>query len=185
MESEASFRDNIRNLCGLFVSIKDVKLYLIHQTAREFLVSKAADLVTTNPTLPKIPTWRHSINTVDSNLVLARICIFYLTLEEFDSMVPQEGLEDELLLDFLLYAAKYWSAHFRQAKIRKLDDATLQSTLRLCDTNSILFRNLYDLDWRWRCRRCSPSTRLMVACCFGLELVVNLLIEHQYSDLDL
>lgn len=37
LESEGQFRNKIRNLCGLFVSIIDSKIYLIHQTAREFL----------------------------------------------------------------------------------------------------------------------------------------------------
>lgn len=30
----------IRQLCGLFVFIKESKIYLIHQTAREFLISR-------------------------------------------------------------------------------------------------------------------------------------------------
>lgn len=40
LESEEPFRDKVRNLCGLFVSNIDSKAYLIHQTAREFLISQ-------------------------------------------------------------------------------------------------------------------------------------------------
>ncbi|MCJ1271244.1 hypothetical protein MMC22_011144 [Lobaria immixta] len=40
LESEEPFRDKVRNLCGLFVSIIDSKAYLIHQTAAEFLISQ-------------------------------------------------------------------------------------------------------------------------------------------------
>lgn len=31
---------NIRQLCGLFVFINNLKIYLIHQTAREFLIGR-------------------------------------------------------------------------------------------------------------------------------------------------
>ena len=32
------FRNTVRNLCGLFISIEKERIYLIHQTAREFLI---------------------------------------------------------------------------------------------------------------------------------------------------
>jgi hypothetical protein len=36
--SEELFRENVRDLYGLFVIIVDLRIYLLHQTAREFLV---------------------------------------------------------------------------------------------------------------------------------------------------
>ncbi|OCK72803.1 hypothetical protein K432DRAFT_272316, partial [Lepidopterella palustris CBS 459.81] len=38
LKNEARIVIIIRNLCGLFVMIIDQKVYLIHQTAKEFLV---------------------------------------------------------------------------------------------------------------------------------------------------
>ena len=38
LEPEDLFRITVRNLCGLFVSVIDSKIYLIHQTAKKFLV---------------------------------------------------------------------------------------------------------------------------------------------------
>src|ERR1700744_3366770 len=38
LRSEERFRENVRDLCGLFVTIIDLKIYLLHQTAKEFLV---------------------------------------------------------------------------------------------------------------------------------------------------
>lgn len=35
---EEQYRIIVRNLCGLFVSVIDSKIYLIHQSAREFLI---------------------------------------------------------------------------------------------------------------------------------------------------
>ncbi|MCJ1308629.1 hypothetical protein MMC25_002282 [Agyrium rufum] len=38
LELELRFRDTVRNLCGFFVVVIDQRLYLLHQSAREFLV---------------------------------------------------------------------------------------------------------------------------------------------------
>ncbi|OCK88373.1 uncharacterized protein K441DRAFT_589048, partial [Cenococcum geophilum 1.58] len=38
LEPEVRFRATVRELCGLFVTIIDSKIYLLHQTAKEFLV---------------------------------------------------------------------------------------------------------------------------------------------------
>lgn len=38
LEPENAFRIKVRDLCGLFVSIVDSRIYLIHQTAKHFLV---------------------------------------------------------------------------------------------------------------------------------------------------
>jgi hypothetical protein len=36
LENDAGFEITIKNLCGLFVIVVDNKVYLIHQTAKEF-----------------------------------------------------------------------------------------------------------------------------------------------------
>jgi hypothetical protein len=41
LDNEARFKDLVRNLCGLFVTIVDQKIYLIYQTAKEFLIAKS------------------------------------------------------------------------------------------------------------------------------------------------
>lgn len=41
-ESEVAM-DRIKNICGLFVNVLDSKVYLIHQTAREFLLGEELD----------------------------------------------------------------------------------------------------------------------------------------------
>lgn len=40
LESEGPFQDRVGNPCSLFLSIIDSKIYLIHQTAKAFLVSE-------------------------------------------------------------------------------------------------------------------------------------------------
>lgn len=43
LQSEERFREHVRDLCGLFVSVIDSKIYLLHQTARDFLVPGQAN----------------------------------------------------------------------------------------------------------------------------------------------
>ena len=80
-ESRASV-DKIKNICGLFVTIVDSKIYLIHQTAREYLIcrdSSSSDIPETSPLFK----WRESFDSRESNLVLAEVCVFYLQLGDF------------------------------------------------------------------------------------------------------
>lgn len=71
---EDKWRVIIRNLCGLFVTIVDSRVYLIHQTAREFLLS---DLKATilNPDRVHTEQWKHCITLKESHFTVARICI--------------------------------------------------------------------------------------------------------------
>lgn len=72
----------IRNLCGLFVSVIDGKVYLLHQTAREFLLSieDIDDIEESHATSDSDLHWKHSISIRDSNFLLAEKCMWYLTL---------------------------------------------------------------------------------------------------------
>src|SRR4029077_20200461 len=38
LKSEALFRESMRDICGLFVTIINSRIYLLHQTVKEFLV---------------------------------------------------------------------------------------------------------------------------------------------------
>ncbi|KAK6814396.1 hypothetical protein RU639_009430 [Aspergillus parasiticus] len=40
LKSEDRIRENIRDLCGLFITVVEGKIYLLHQTAREFLIQE-------------------------------------------------------------------------------------------------------------------------------------------------
>ncbi|PWW73858.1 hypothetical protein C7212DRAFT_353589 [Tuber magnatum] len=64
---------SVKNLCGLFVRVIDSKIYLVHQTAREFLIKGSS---------PGEGNWQYTLCPQDSNLVLANICISYLLLED-------------------------------------------------------------------------------------------------------
>ena len=81
LEPEGSFRVTVRNLCGLFVNIIDSRIFLIHQTAREFLVCEATPVDLSGLSRGD---WKHSLCPADSNLIMANACISYLLLDVFN-----------------------------------------------------------------------------------------------------
>ncbi|KAF4456852.1 Ankyrin repeats (3 copies) family protein [Fusarium austroafricanum] len=84
IEKEGRFRANVRGICGLFVSIVDDKVYLIHQTAVEFLLQKEkTDPMSPNMLRGNSSLWHGSFSLEYSNRMLASICARYL-LREYD-----------------------------------------------------------------------------------------------------
>ncbi|KAG7009653.1 hypothetical protein G7Y79_00002g007680 [Physcia stellaris] len=73
-------QDRIKNICGLFVSVVNSEVYLIHQIAREFLLSEKPG----NQSTP-FEGWKKSFQLAQSNLLLAQISIQYLGLDDFDA----------------------------------------------------------------------------------------------------
>ena len=173
LEPEPSFEKTIRELCGLFVTIKDSRIYLIHQTAKDFLVFKQNPTrhATSEGSAPSSRIWKHSLDPTESNLILARICISYLMFDVFGSSpsdidesvynlgsnndtdeesatstsedLANQYTKQHILLD---YAAHHWSFHYSIAEVR--DDTVLskQSTA-LCDVGSERFRTWAKIHW--------------------------------------
>ncbi|EED18088.1 ankyrin repeat domain protein, putative [Talaromyces stipitatus ATCC 10500] len=78
--------EKIRQLCGLFVFIKESKIYLIHQTARESSSTH----------------WQRK-----TEIQMTKICVKYLLMND---VVSNEGVLIRSLLD---YSAENWANHFR------------------------------------------------------------------------
>ncbi|KAM3065249.1 hypothetical protein ACMFMF_011190 [Clarireedia jacksonii] len=112
IEMKERMWDIIRDCCGLLVVRVDDRLYLLHQTVREFLVPtahnpnnenrKAKDTPDSGTTLPYY--WKHSIDLMNANSVLAKVCIFYLH--------SNFAKTNDSLLD---YSANYWVDHYHQS----------------------------------------------------------------------
>ena len=187
LEREDRFRTTVRNLCGLFVSVIDSRIYLIHQTAKEFLVKND----TIQPS--SLGIWKHSLEPQESNLVLVEICISYLLFTVFESdplviddRVPRHEAPSHIDRyvnghDFLDYSAKHWGTHFRRAKI--IDGPLVKLATRVCNSRSKRFLTWFQVYWM---TVESPSqypyhrsfTDLMGGSYFGLEAVVRRLLEE-------
>ncbi|PWW75705.1 hypothetical protein C7212DRAFT_357813 [Tuber magnatum] len=172
------FERTVKNLCGLFVRIIDSKVYLVHQTAREFLI-KGSSLDQGN--------WRHSLCYEDSNYLLADICISYLSLDDFENdpfvMVPNGNRKGEELAGYkekyalLDYVASHWAGHFRDSADRQRE--LFEFTRGICKVTSKEF-----LTWLWVYWSNShvhytfpyDFTHLMIALWLGQRTVVQRLL---------
>ncbi|KAI9645115.1 hypothetical protein NHQ30_005849 [Ciborinia camelliae] len=131
LEDLESFPKRIRNLCGLFVSISDSRVYLIHLTAEEFLISKDSSLPATG--------WKHSLEPSISQSVMAGICVSYLYLSMFSeaetqsqcfmtSTRGQQNMPNQHRFGFLEYAAAHWMTHYKSSA----GNIDLQAIIDLC-----------------------------------------------------
>jgi ankyrin repeat protein len=180
LDSREAFVKKIENLCGLFVTVVDGKIYLIHQTAKEFLVKNSGDPNSWSPSC-----WKHTFTPEASHLEVSRACIWYLQLdflqpdhedfEDFALRLYYQHMEDDT---FLPYASKNWTLHYRQAG-QKADRALEENALRLCETASKKFLLWFDIIMLFVQAPHVPklSSDLTVACYFGLATAVQLLIE--------
>ena len=106
-----SFTTTVQNICGLFVSVHDGKLSLIHQTAREFLIR------TSKSGSAHSHKWKGCLDMATAHGTISRICLDYLNFQDVasthQSQLGQgrhaEPKNECYLLD---YAANNWAAHY-------------------------------------------------------------------------
>ncbi|MCJ1326201.1 hypothetical protein MMC10_002865 [Thelotrema lepadinum] len=167
LPSQEHFKTKIRNVCGLFVNVVGQKIYLLHQTAKEFLVAQKLSSSLRTPIQSEFKFWKNSVSLIEANSILTRICVFYLLFSEIDQ-ATDEFPEDRLsksersasqrlrrraeskqrqnchFYGLLDYAGSHWVDHFQVAQ-RQADEAMLGAALELCDTQSNRFRRWYRL----------------------------------------
>ncbi|KAK2764621.1 hypothetical protein FQN53_006962 [Emmonsiellopsis sp. PD_33] len=137
----------IRNLCGLFVFEQNQRIYLIHQTAKEFLVSR--DSTSDVPKVKRdniIPArWKHCLSQRESDELLARICIRYLCLER-----SNDSRESPYRLAFFEYSRRHWVSHFKNMDIPDEDVSLEEMVFHLFDYHSGYFET-------WSCQAIYPD----------------------------
>jgi ankyrin repeat protein len=179
LEQETRFESSVRNLCGLFVSIVDQKVYLIHQTAKEFLIAKSHVLSS---------GWKHCLDPEESELCMARTCITYLTFTTFGdgSCNELDGWPTDHH-NFLAYAARFWAFHYQHAQTKGTEQL-LQSVLNICETKSPRFQVWFHIYWDMvnsSVKIPQFTNTLMVGSYFGHETVVNLLTSTNEAGVNL
>jgi ankyrin repeat protein len=185
LKSERWFRENIRDICGLFVTIIDWRIYLLHQTAKEFLVQDEQEI---HPeSVGRDLEWKHSLRPQDSHRVLTEICMRYLLFAEFEA----NPLENDVMVSqsdgshvFLDYSANNWTTHVRESHI-EVDNAATQSMLKLCDVSSKRCQTWFRICWAGTNTDFPVNfTILMVASYFGFTAVVEHLLGFDSIDLN-
>ena len=129
-----NFKSDVQNWCGLFVSVHDGKLSLIHQTAREFLTktSKSAR----NP----LHKWKGCLDMAAAHSTMSRICLSYLQFQDVASIdkshLDRYGYhkltEGYHLLD---YAADHWATHYN-SQPTEVVKSSMNAAIKLCNTSS-------------------------------------------------
>lgn len=183
LEDERTFLKRVRNLCGLFVTVVDSKLYLIHQTAKEYLVCPPK-------AQPSMEDWRYSLEPITSHTILAKSCLAHLFLEPFGDpafFAPWQHRPDssdcELLTvpknmtGFLAYASAYWATHFRKALT---DEISIDTVADLVQPSSKR-RSMYLEQDEWKAEDCSyhlsHGSALTLASYAGLHPLVSHLLD--------
>ncbi|KAK6354169.1 hypothetical protein TWF730_008582 [Orbilia blumenaviensis] len=174
------FRHDVRDLCGLFVTVIDERVYLIHQTAKEFLVQESKE------TIEGKDQWMGSINIQDSHRILFETCLQHLLFTEFESD-PLKGDESSMGVSFYLrkyvfldYSASHWARHFHAARIMP-DEEMTEKLLQICDTDSERWLTWFSVFREARSLYSFPSTKnmtsLMATSYFGVATAVEALLK--------
>jgi ankyrin repeat protein len=183
LDQEDDFRKKVTNLCGLFVRVIGYNIYLVHQTAKEFLETP---LEPSTNVVSGSDTWKHSLEPRESHLTLAKICISYVEFAlDSHPLLIEDGANywelrkevNRYLKDhhFLAYAAKNWVTHFRGANS---DPTLLGSAMNICDTQSQRFQTWFRIYWTTQYSSCPQQlTDIMVGSYFGLEVMVQRFLE--------
>lgn len=190
LEGEVHTKRRIRNTCGLFLRVSEAKVYLIHQTAKEFLVKQESKTLCVDRN-----EWRNSFVLRHCDYMLAQLCVRYLSFTNFESspfvdyvMSRYRQSQDQKLLDwltsryqFLEYCATQWGAHVRRLQLRSEDDEVVSLSLSLCDTQSQrgeLWSTVYKIHEKLEFGPMTNHTSIRIACLIGIERVVSLLLDR-------
>lgn len=190
--------DKTKNICGLFVTVVEKKVYLIHQTAREFLLDEDLTNAGLSPGVGSAQIWRRSIYARQAHLVMARTCIHYLCMQDEamqdlpgpDSTGAFRGQEDiEGAHVFLSYAAMHWTDHLREAHTLIDDSLAGRIAFTMCDPHGAPFRLWSTIDGYLQSHRAywlsepHSLSNVSVSTILGIESAVKLLLEQ--SDVEL
>ena len=142
----------------------------------------------------------------ESNAIVARICIFYISLPEFNLSLRNDfiitriryGLmiaddprdstlldKDTQISDFLEYAAREWTTHVRQAGTAIQDSRTLDAALTICNTLIIRYHNWFQIhslaDSDYPSFSC-PTLAVLSYC--GLEVLISHFLQQNCIDVN-
>ncbi|KAI0849693.1 hypothetical protein F5Y00DRAFT_48651 [Daldinia vernicosa] len=199
LEPEDRFKRTVRDLSGCFITIVESKVYLLHQTAMDFLVKSQDQPIITAPTSSRL-RWKHSLDLVESHRLLAKACIWYLLFDCFKACDWGWDEDDSVtnfcrrlinhfprnewffdLYPFLGYSTQNWSTHYQQARFQK-DEPIQNSMLRLLDLKEsmlwyIIWASLHNEYPRF-------YSALTHASYLGLEVAVGKLLDRGSFDIE-
>ncbi|KAK7219686.1 hypothetical protein V2G26_007689 [Clonostachys chloroleuca] len=149
LESNDVFKMHLRSWCGLFISVHRDRVYLLHQTAREFLLAESA--IHDRTTTLSLQRWHHSFTVKAAHAIIAEACVLHLNLINSNDIEEatkfgdcESNCEGENAgyvsgsshrTAFSYYAVANWVFHFRIASIID-DNPIIPLTLRIFERRS-------------------------------------------------
>ncbi|KAJ6094564.1 hypothetical protein N7467_002077 [Penicillium canescens] len=188
---EETFQQKVKNLCGLFISVYDSKLFFIHQTAREFLIHR-----------PQQGEWGGRLEMSNAHAEMARVCLRYLSclgeselafIEEthrtyeirgnpISRISHENGEEIDRKLPLALYSAQHWMEHRKHSEDEKHIQDRIMDFLLPQGLSYFIWGRLCDPEDPWD-RTPSPyfqqKSSLYYASFGGLQNTVSLLLQQQ------
>lgn len=190
----------LKSLCGHFIRIIRSEVYLVHQTAREFLLQETQE--TNHPPLHSTSnakcTWQHTISMVESQRVLLVSCMSYILLlggwETIQSNVSRpKGTNTRKLFQescenhpFLNYASTQWPTHFREA-VKMMEDGLVNDAQRLCDPSFAgceMWLSGHSFYTAYFFNLPVQEVQLRVSIFFGLEILARSILSNHHVNLN-
>ena len=158
LEPSSSFSTTLRDLCGLFVTIRDSKIHLIHQTAKDFLLRSEEKNVDLSPSL-----WYSSLESETCEHMMWSTCVTYLSFLDFEVNpfrpaglpwgILREATENYLEQHaFLKYAVEFWASYL----VTSWDD--FERIMHICNPNTRVFESWFQIKWTMmESSKCHPK----------------------------
>ncbi|OJJ66292.1 hypothetical protein ASPBRDRAFT_200936 [Aspergillus brasiliensis CBS 101740] len=185
---EGAFENELRTISRGFIRTAESMVYLIHATAKDYLIQGDSELDLPSDGTPQ--PWRHCLNTIKSHELLAEVCIRFLIQDGVAMQIPRFKEVEARVVQatthhpFLDYAARYWAFHFREASFPR---GLAACALQLCQVQSKKIPLWFWINWQKSPSRNSivyPTefNMLTVASCLGLTTTVDtFLADGKYN----
>ena len=183
----SNFQSIVQDICGLFVSVHDGKLSLIHQTAREFLLG-------TSDSHSKDPgKWQGCFDITEAHGTISKVCLDYLNFDDLATMSTREWWatskalirqgKDPVPVDKPLrlfdYAANNWPDHYTLQSTKLAKDSRRAAHM-LCNTGASggLWFSIYCGTQTSSIVSSSQGSSLAIASWLGLVYVVEEILNE-------
>jgi ankyrin repeat protein len=138
----------LRHWCGLFVFVNQSRIYLIHQTAREFLIARRDHGHSKSLTHD---TWRHCVQQAEVEQMMTTICMRCLHLEDrevpsIDKLSTKVTVVGASRREFIEYCCEWWTTHYSLCQEVGEED-TFRDALALYDTEGEAFEFWFNVFW--------------------------------------
>lgn len=201
LEPEEVRESNLRVICGFFLRINESKIYLIHQTAREFLLKSTSKNGVDSTTLVPNMKWHNSLHIITAEYIVTQVCIKLLHFDVFNKKMPWScfhGRSNEwqpnfnyFISNFLLleYASTAWPGHYRVSQ-HLSTNKEIGLVRSICDVQHAYYEAWFPFFWYSENFGSRPSmtdvTTLAIASALGFTTVVKQILgssgDGQYGE---